>query len=116
MIMLPLLALLVCLVPQSAFAQSIAGKWNLTWNTRGGVRHNAWDISQDGEAVSVETDGQKIEGTFRDGRLEISGKIYAAGAGYSAELKVEGTLTDGKLQGKGIWGGYAMSFVGERDK
>ena len=115
-IMLPLLALLVCLVPQSALAESVAGKWNLVWDTQGGVRHQVWDISQDGEAVSVKTDGQKIEGTFRDGRLEVSGKIHAARAGYSADLKVEGTLVNGQLKGKGSWGGYLMSFVGHRDK
>ena len=114
MIMLSLLALLACLVPQSAFAESIAGKWNLTWNTEGGIRHTVWDISQDGEAVSVETDGQKIEGTFKDGRLELSGKLYAARAGYSSELKIEGTLDSGQLKGKGSWAGYGMTFTGKR--
>lgn len=114
--MLPVLALLACSVPQSALAESITGKWNLAWDTQGGVRHQIWDISQDGEAVCVETDGQKLEGTFRDGRLELSGKIYAARAGYSAELRVEGTLVDGRLKGKGAWAGYDMSFVGDRDK
>lgn len=114
--MLPWLALLVCLVPQFALAESIAGKWNLVWDTQGGVRHQVWDISQDGEAVSVETDGQKLEGTFKDGRIELSGKIHAARAGYSAELKAEGALVNGQLKGKGSWGGYVMSFVGERDK
>ena len=114
--MLPALALLACLVPQSALAESITGKWNLAWETQRGVRHQIWDISQDGEAVSVETGGQKLEGTFRDGRLELSGKIYAARAGYSAELRVEGTRVDGRLKGKGTWAGYDMSFVGDRDK
>ena len=114
MIMLPLLALLVCLVPQSAFAESIAGKWNLTWNTQGGIRHTVWDISQDGEAVSVTTDGQKLEGAFKDGRFELSGKSHAARAGYSAELKIEGTLDDDQLKGKGTWNAYRMTFTGKR--
>lgn len=114
--LLPFLALLVCLVPQCALAESIAGKWNLVWDTQGGVRHTVWDISQDGETVSVETDGQKIEGTFKDGRLEVSGKLHGARAGYSAEMEAEGTLVNGRLKGKGSWGGYNLSFVGERDK
>lgn len=114
--MLSLLALLVCSAPQSAFAESIAGKWSLVWDTQGGVRNQVWDIRQDGEAVSVETDGQKLEGTFRDGRLKVSGKIHAARAGYSAELRAEATLVNGQLKGKGSWSGYFMSFVGERDK
>lgn len=114
--LLPFLALLVCLVPQCALAESIAGKWNLVWDTQGGVRHTVWDISEDGETISVETDGQKIEGTFKDGRLEVSGELHAARAGYSAEMKAEGTLVNGKLKGKGSWAGYALSFVGERDK
>ena len=112
--MLSLLALLVCLAPQSAFAEGVAGKWNLTWDTQGGIRQTVWEVEQDGDALSVMTDGQKLEGTFKDGRLELSGEIYAVRAGYSAELKVEGTLVGGQLKGKGSWGGYAMSFVGER--
>ena len=114
--MLPLLALLVCLAPQTALAESVAGKWNLTWDTQGGIRHMVWEVKQDGEALSVMADGQKLEGTFKDGRLEVSGKIHAARAGYSAELRAEGTLVNGNLKGKGSWGGYSMSFVGERDK
>ncbi len=114
--MIPLLALLVCLVPQRVLAESIAGKWNLVWDTQGGVRYTVWDISQDGEVVSVETDGQKIEGTIKDGRLEVSGKLHAARAGYSAEMKAEATLVNGRLKGKGSWAGYALSFLGERDK
>ena len=113
-IMLPWLALLVCLVPQSAFAESIAGKWNLIWDTEGGIRHTVWVISQDGEAVSVMTDGQKLEGAFKDGRLELSGEFYAAEAGYGSELKIEGTLDNGQLKGKGSWAEYGMTFTGKR--
>ena len=112
--LLTLLALLVCLVHPSAFAEGVAGKWKLVWDTEGGVRHSVWDIQQNGEEISVETDGQKLEGTFEDGRLELSGKFYAGEAGYSSEMKVEGTLKDGKLSGKGSWDAYAMTFTGER--
>ena len=109
-----LLALLVCLAPQSAFAASVAGKWKLVWDTEGGIRHTEWQVEQDGDAVSVTTDGQKLEGTFKDGRLELSGKLYSSEAGYSAELKVEGTLENGQLKGRGSWDAYGMTFSGER--
>ncbi|MDE0263602.1 MAG: hypothetical protein OXJ37_14465 [Bryobacterales bacterium] len=112
--LLALLALLVCLAPQSAFAESVAGKWNLTWDTEGGIRHTVWEVKQDGDAVSVTTDGHELEGTFKDGRLEVSGKFYSSEAGYSAELKVEGTLADGQLKGRGSWDAYGMTFSAER--
>lgn len=112
--LLTALALLVCLAPKSAFAQSVAGKWNLTWDTEGGIRHSVWDVKQDGDAVSVTTDGQELEGTLQDGRLELSGKFYSSEAGYSAELKVEGTLENGQLKGRGSWDAYGMTFSGER--
>ncbi|MDE0110430.1 MAG: hypothetical protein OXN96_21715 [Bryobacterales bacterium] len=112
--LLPLLALLVCLAPQSAFAESVAGKWNLTWDTEGGIRHTVWEVEQDGDALSVTTDGHKLEGTFKDGRLEVSGKFYSSEAGYSAELKVEATLENGQLKGRGSWDAYGMTFSGKR--
>ena len=112
--LLTALALLVCLAPQSALAESVAGKWNLTWDTEGGIRHTVWEVEQDGDAVSVTTDGQDLEGTFKDGRLELSGKFYSSEAGYSAELKVEGTLENGQLKGRGSWDAYGMTFSGER--
>ena len=112
--LLALLALLVSLAPQCAFAEGLAGKWKLVWDTEGGVRHSVWDIRQNSEAVSVETDGQKLAGTFKDGHLELSGKFHAGEAGYSAELKVEATLENGKLKGRGSWDAYAMTFTGER--
>ena len=114
--LLTVLALLVCLAPQSAFAEDIAGKWNLTWDTEGGIRHTVWEVKQDGEAVYVTSDGQQFEGTFKDGRLELSGRSYSSEAGYSAELKVEGTLENGQLKGRGSWDAYAMTFSGERAK
>lgn len=114
--LLTVLALLFCLVPQSAFAESVAGKWNLTWDTEGGIRHTVWEVNQDGDAVSVTTDGQGLEGTLKDGRLELSGKFYSSEAGYSAELKVEGTLENGQLKGRGSWDAYGMTFSGERAK
>lgn len=113
LIILTVLAL-VCLLPNHAMAESLGGKWNLVWDTEGGVRHTVWNISQDGEAVSVTTDGQKLEGAFKDGRLELSGKFYSAEAGYSAELKIEGTLDNGQLKGKGSWDAYGMTFTGKR--
>ena len=109
-----MLALLASLLPNQAMAESVAGKWNLVWDTEGGIRHTVWDVRQEGEAVSVMADGNKLEGTFKDGRLELSGKFHASEAGYSAELKVEGTLDNGQLKGKGSWDAYAMTFTGKR--
>ena len=107
------LAALVFLLPALA-SEGIAGKWDVVWDTEGGVRRQQWSVSGEAESVTLEFAGNEFQGTFKDGRLEFSGNFYSAEAGYSAVLKVEGRLTDGQLSGNGTWDQYAMTFTATR--
>ncbi len=107
-------ALVLVLAVGSAVAASpVDGKWQVTWDTEGGVRHQEWTIRSTDSGVVVGTNDMEFQGTFEDGKLKFSGSYYAARAGYSSKLTVEAELNDdGKLTGSGTWGQYAMTFVG----
>ncbi len=106
--------LVVAAVP-SALGADISGKWSLTWDTEGGIRHTTWDISQDGAALTVKSDGQTFNGTIKDGTFTVEGRLHAAEAGYASTLKVEGALQeDGTMKGRGSWDVYAMTFTAKR--
>ena len=95
----------------------LGGTWEMTWDTEGGIRHTKWKISQEGERVTVDADGQVFEGTYKGNRMVIEGRFYASEAGYAATMKVEGTLDpDGTMKGRGTWDQYAMTFTAKRAK
>ena len=97
-------------------AADISGKWNLVWDTEGGIRHGEWIITQEGENLTVKSEGQVLSGTLRGDELKISGQFNSNEAGYSATLEVEGTLKDGKLSGRGTWDQYGMTFTATRSE
>lgn len=109
-----LLALAAGPIPGAA---DIGGNWSMAWDTEGGIRRNVWKISQEGESLTVESDGQVLKGTFRANRMVVEGKLYSAEAGYTGALKVEGTLgEDGTLKGRGSWDQYPMTFTAKRSE
>ena len=101
-------------VPAVSAAADISGKWNLVWNTEGGVRETQWTIAQDGDAITVDAGGQVLKGTVDGDRMVVEGDFYSPEAGYSSTIKVEGTLQDGTMKGKGTWDQYGMTFVATR--
>lgn len=94
----------------------ISGTWNMDWNTEGGMRYTDWEVSQDGESLTVKTDGQVLKGTLKDGKVILEGKYHASEAGYSSTLRIDGTVSDGEMKGKATWDQYAMTFTGKRSK
>ena len=93
----------------------MSGTWQMVWDTEGGIRRTDWKITQEGESITVQFEGNVFKGTFKAGRLAVEGKLYSAEAGYTAQLKVEGALQeDGGLKGRGTWDQYAMTFTAER--
>ena len=104
--------LLVSALPTAA--ADIGGKWDMVWDTEGGVRRTVWEIRQTGEKITVETGGTELTGAFKDNRLTVEGRFYAAEAGYSATLKLSALLENGELKGSGSWDQYAMTFTGTR--
>ncbi len=97
-------------------AADISGKWDMVWDTEGGIRRTVWEVRQEGEKVTVETGGSKLSGTIKDSQFAVEGSFYSAEAGYDAPLKVSGTLEGDELKGKGSWDQYAMTFTASRSK
>lgn len=109
------LALLLLASPCLA-SESIDGKWDVVWDTEGGIRTQQWTITSDGSAVTLKLDSVELQGTFEGGQLTFGGNFHSAEAGYSAELKGSGVLKDGKLSGRATWDQYGMTFSAERAK
>lgn len=103
----------LALAPALAGAD-LSGTWDLVWDTEGGIRETEWKITQAGESLQVESDGNTFAGTFDGSTVRVEGKFYSAEAGYSATLKVEGKFEDGELTGRGTWDLYAMTFTATR--
>ena len=110
------LALLCACLTVILGAADISGKWNLVWDTEGGIRHGEWIIAQEGENLTVKSEGQVLSGTLQGDKLKVSGEFNSNEAGYSATLEVEGTLKDGKLSGRGTWDQYGMTFTATRSE
>ena len=97
-------------------AADMSGKWDMVWDTEGGVRRTVWEVRQEGEKVTVDTDGSKLIGTLKGNQFAVEGSFYSAEAGYNAPLKVSGTLDGDELKGKGSWDQYSMSFTASQAK
>lgn len=111
---LTLLSLLAAVCTVTLHAADISGKWLFTWDTEGGIRNTEWTIAQNGESLTIQSEGQKFAGTLKDGQFQVEGQLYAAEAGYTAMLKVEGRLEGDVLKGRGTWDQYAMTFTAKR--
>lgn len=112
-----LAGLFIALVAVPVRAADVSGTWHMVWDTEGGIRRTDWKITQEGESITVESEGNVFMGTLKAGRMVVEGRLYSAEAGYTAQLKVEGTLQkDGGLKGRGTWDQYAMTFTAERAK
>ncbi len=112
----PATVLLTGVAAHQLQAEDLSGKWQFVWNTEGGIRKTVWMITQEGESLSVVSDGSKFEGTFTGNRMVIKGSLYSIEAGYGARLEVDGQLEDGVLKGKGTWDQYSMTFEAHRSE
>jgi len=72
--MLKHVALIVCLAPVPAFAQSVAGDWLLTQDVYGNALHQKLTLAVDGSAVSGTLGRQSIEGTLRGIDVQFAAK------------------------------------------
>lgn len=106
---------IVALAPVPVLGADVSGTWHMVWDTEGGIRRTDWKITQEGDSITVESEGTVFNGTFKSDRMVVEGRLYSAEAGYAAELKVEGVLQeDGTLKGNGTWDVYAMTFTAKR--
>lgn len=93
------------------------GKWNFIWQTPGGERRSTLTFKQNAENVEARFPDAKepITGTFKDGKLSLSGRVFSSEAGEAADFHMTGTLSDGgELKGSGGWGEHQLTFTARK--
>jgi hypothetical protein len=97
-------------------AADVAGKWQFVMQTDGGPREAAAELKIDGEKVSGTWDTTEVQGTYADGKLDLSFPLYSAEGGMTAKLSVKGQFEEEALTGTWTYGQYAGSFKATRRK
>jgi hypothetical protein len=112
------LVALVALVAgfQTLHAAGIDGKWEVALETAGGPRAAVADFKLDGEKVSGTWDTTEVQGTFKDGALNLSFPFSSAEGGMSATLTIKGQLEGDAITGTWVFGDYSGSFKATRPK
>jgi hypothetical protein len=108
---------LACCYCGSAGASEINGTWNFVWQTPGGERRSAMTMETAGDNVTARLGPEakgNITGTFKDGRLTLSGPMYSAEAGQEGAFKLDGSLTSGELKGTASWNEHTITFTAKR--
>ncbi len=99
----------------TAPAGDISGKWLFTFDTPGGVRGPVpYEFVVDGDKVTATSEGATLTGTFRDGKLDLSGDLYSEEAGYKAKFVLSGNESGDQLRGNCTWDAYEMTFTAKR--
>jgi hypothetical protein len=108
--------LLILVVAAGLLGADLNGKWNFVWQTPGGERRSTLTFKQTAETVEAYFPDAKepITGTFKDGKVSVSGRVYSSEAGQAAQFHMDGTLTDGELKGTGGWGEHQLSFTARK--
>jgi hypothetical protein len=57
---------------------------------------------------------ERLTGTFKDGKLSLSGHVYSSEAGEAADFRLDGTVSDGEMKGTGEWGGHQLTFTARK--
>jgi acetamidase/formamidase len=103
-------ALTLFLVSGFLYAQS--GDWLFTITQFGQSTYQRTELKFDGDKITGKNGGISLEGTVRDGHVEIEAKQ----ADGSSAGKLSGTLANGEIKGQGMRGPDAIDFVARRIK
>ena len=95
-------------------AAEFEGKWNVVWDTEGGIRTSQWNVTREGDSIKVEMRGQVFEGTVTGDRIVFGGSFHSSEAGYASAFRVEGTLEGAVIKGRATWGEYRMTLTARR--
>ena len=108
--------LLIAAGAAALLSADLNGRWNFVWQTPGGERRSTLTFTQNTENVEVRfPDGKElITGTFRDGKLSLSGRVFSSEAGEAADFHMDGTVSDGELKGTGGWGEHQLTFTARK--
>ena len=108
--------LLILVAVAGLFGADLNGRWNFVWQTPGGERRSTLTFTQKAEKMEVRFPEAKdpITGTFSDGKLSLSGRVYSSEAGDAADFRLDGTLSGDELKGTAAWGEHQMTFTARK--
>jgi L-seryl-tRNA(Ser) seleniumtransferase len=103
--LIALCAIALLVVPMSALQANVAGEWEMTSEGRQGPRTQIFKIEQDGEKITVSTEGRrgemKGEGTIKGNEIEWTFTMSMGDRGdmtMTYKGKVEGDTMKGEVQ------------------
>ena len=108
--------LALILLTQVAVAASLSGKWNFVFYTEDSEYPKTIVLTTQGDHVTAKIADTVLEGTYKDGKLELTGDYYAEEAGYKAMLKLSGKLAGDQIKGNATWDYYQLTFTANRAK
>jgi hypothetical protein len=92
----------------------VAGKWNFVLKTADISVDFAAELQTEGEKVTGTFGGATVQGTYKDGRLELSFPFLSPEAGVTDTLNINGQLEGQALNGDWSWGEYSGPFDATR--
>jgi hypothetical protein len=98
----------------SLSAADAAGKWQFVLQTDGGPREAAVELKIADGKVTGTWDTTEVQGTYADGKLNLSFPFSSPEAGMTATLSVEGQLEGEVLSGTWKYGEYGGTFKATR--
>ena len=98
-------------------APSVSGKWQFVFDTESGdKREEAASFQQDGTKVTGKFVNADVQGTFKDGELDLSFPVTSEGGRMSGTLKIKGKLAEDALKGTWDFEEFSGSFSATRVK
>jgi hypothetical protein len=111
------LALIVPIHRSIASTGDVSGKWQFVVTTPGGDLQANAEFKLDGKKVSGTFDSTPVDGTFADGKLDLSFAYDAESKGAGkGTMKINGDLSGDELSGKWEFGEYSGTFKATRPK
>jgi hypothetical protein len=101
---------------QTLHAAGIDGKWEVALETAGGPRAAVATFKVDGETVTGTWDTTEVQGTFKDGALNLSFPFSSAEGGMTGTLAIKGQLEGEAITGTWMFGDYNGTFKATRPK
>jgi hypothetical protein len=108
--------LLMIVTATGLLGVDLNGRWNVIWQTPDGERRTTITFKQSADNVEARFPDAKepVTGTFKDGKLSLSGRLFSSEAGEAADFHMSGTLSDGGLKGTGGWGEHQLTFTARK--
>jgi len=112
------IAFALCLIGASqilaAQAGDVSGGWLFALTTGDISAEYSADLQTKGEQVTGTWAGTKVEGTFKDGQLDLSFPFHPPEAETSGQLTVTGRFEGDALAGDWSWNEYSGTFKAAR--